>query len=101
MGSLMLRAQRNDNNPDEDPSLNLPRTKNNHNQHKNNHRRKNTRKQTNLTRFGLNAYVLGAIRREINLLGRILQWLAASLNARELQPFPSQGSSTRDTNPKK
>ena len=41
--------------------------------------------QTNkLTRFGLNAYVLGAIRERFNCFGRRLQWLAASLNAREL-----------------
>ena len=54
----------------------------------NNHRRKEHTQTTNLTRFGLNAYVIGAIRREINCYGRRLQWLAASLNARELQQNP-------------
>ena len=59
----------NDNKPDRGSfPLNLPRTKNNHNQYKNNHQRKNKRKQTNLTRFGLNAYVLGAIRERFNAL---------------------------------
>ena len=55
---LCLRQQ-----PDEDP-LNLPSTKNNLKQHKNKHQRKHTRKQNNLMRFGLNAYVPGAIKRD-------------------------------------
>ena len=53
------------------------------------------RKQTNLTRFGLNAYVFGAIRERFNCFGRRLQWLAASLNARELLLFL-----VKDTNPR-
>ena len=51
----------------EDPSLNLPRTKNNPKQHKNKHQEK-AHANNDLTRFGLNAYVPGAIKREINYL---------------------------------
>ena len=50
-----------DNNPIEDP-LNLPRTKNNPKQHKKQSPEKEHTQTNNLTRFGLNAYVLGAIR---------------------------------------
>jgi len=55
---------------------------------------------TNLTRFGLNAYVLGAIRESFNCYGRRLQWLPASLNARELQPFLLKDL-LQDINPRK
>ena len=48
-----------------------------------------TRANNQLTRFGHNAYVLGAIKKEIYLLRRWLQLLAASLNARELQQNPA------------
>ena len=67
-----------DNNPIEDPTLNLPRTENNTKQHKTTTRRKHKTQTTTLTRFGLNAYVLGAIRREINLLWKKIT-IASSL----------------------
>ena len=59
-----------DNNPIEDPSLNLPTHEEQSQIAQNNHQKKAQAQTNNLTRFGLNAYVLGAIEREISLLGR-------------------------------
>jgi len=64
----------------------------------NNYQKKAQAQTNNLTRFGLNAYVLGAIEKEINLLGRWLQLLAVSLSARELQQIPSLQIQTLETN---
>ena len=79
-----------DNNPDRGSfPLNLPSTKNSLPKSAQIKQSKEDTRKPNLTRFGLNAYVLGAIRERFNCFGRRLQLLAASLNARELQQIPA------------
>jgi len=59
--------------PDEDP-LNLQAQRIIPNSTKQQQEESTKRKQTTLTRFGLNAYVLGAIRERFNCFGRRLQF---------------------------
>ena len=62
----------NDNNPTEE-SLNLPSTKNKFPKQHKCHKPEKAHENNNLTRFGLNAYVLGAMKERSYCFGRRLQ----------------------------
>ena len=61
-----------------------------HPNHRNHKRRTHNHKTHDLTRFGLNAYVLGAINGEIITFKEDYNLLATSLNAKEMQPYFSR-----------
>ena len=65
--------------------LNLPSTKNNLQKPAQIKQSRESTRKSNLTRFGLDAYVLGAMKERSTIFGRRLQLIAASLIAGELQ----------------
>ena len=65
--------------------MNLPSTKNNLQTSTNITKPEKAHENNNLTRFGLNAYVLGAMKERFNCFGKSITILAAPLISRELQ----------------